>query len=97
MSLRIREMTIDDHESVRGLWEPADGVDWAVGDGRTDIMRFLRRNPALSLVAEEAGGIVGAVLCGHDGRRGYVHHLAVDKECRGRGIGRALVERCRLR
>jgi len=94
MGLCIREMTIDDYESVRGLWESADGIDLAVGDAREEIVRFLQRNPAVSFVAEAAGDIVGAVLCGHDGRRGYVHHLAVEKDFRRRGIGRALAERC---
>ena len=56
------------------------------------LERFLDRNPGLSLVARSSGGIVGAVLCGHDGRRGYLHHLAVASAERGRGIGRRLAE-----
>jgi putative acetyltransferase len=48
----------------------------------------------MSFVAREGGKLVGAVLCGTDGRRGYLHHLAVAAELRGRGVGRSLVERC---
>ena len=66
----------------------------AEGDGREDIARYLQRNPGLSRVAQRDGQIVGAVLCGHDGRRGLIYHLAVAKECRGRGLGRQLVSEC---
>lgn len=52
---------------------------------------FLRRNPGLSLVATARGRVIATLLCGHDGRRGYLHHLAVDRRWRRRGIGSALV------
>jgi putative acetyltransferase len=56
---------------------------------------FFDRNPGLSLVAlDPAGTIVGTVLCGHDGRRGYLHHLVVNPAARGRGLARALVNEC---
>jgi acetyl esterase/lipase/GNAT superfamily N-acetyltransferase len=58
------------------------------------ISQYLERNPGLSLVARNDEGIIGTVLCGHDGRRGYVHHLAVERDYRGQGIGRSLVEAC---
>jgi len=64
------------------------------GDSREGIAKFLDRNPGLSRVAEVEGKIVGAVMCGHDGRRGYLHHLAVDVAFQKNGIGRALVEVC---
>jgi ribosomal protein S18 acetylase RimI-like enzyme len=56
-------------------------------------VRFLARNPGLSFVALDSGELVGAVLCGHDGRRGYVHHLAVAERCRRRGLGTRLLDR----
>src|SRR5690606_28255938 len=56
--------------------------------------RYLERNPGLSFVAQEGGSLVGCVMCGHDGRRGYLQHFVVHPEHRGRGIANALVERC---
>lgn len=52
---------------------------------------FLARNPGLSFAALRDGILVGTVMAGHDGRRGYVYHLAVAADCRGRGAGRALL------
>lgn len=72
----------------------ADGVDLAVGDAPADIARFLDRNPGLSFIALAGENLIGAVLCGHDGRRGYLHHLAVDGSFRRHGVGRALIDRC---
>ncbi|MFZ3078216.1 MAG: GNAT family N-acetyltransferase [Bellilinea sp.] len=57
-------------------------------------MGYLARNPGMSFTAWDGDTLVGAVLCGHDGRRGYLHHLAVDRAYRGQGIGRALVDQC---
>ena len=63
-------------------------------DGPEPLRGFLKRNPGLSLVAREGSRLIGAVLCGHDGRRGFLYHLAVVPEYRKRGVGRAMVERC---
>ena len=94
MDLTVRQMTVDEYDSVRALWGAADGVDLAVGDAPADIARFLDRNPGLSFIALAGENLIGAALCGHDGRRGYVHHLAVDESFRRHGVGRALVDRC---
>ncbi len=93
MRVEIRAMTIADYDDVYALWQACEGVGLSAADSRQGIRRFLSRNPGLSLVAVDDGRVVGAVLCGHDGRRGYVHHLAVAASHRRRGIGRALVER----
>jgi putative acetyltransferase len=69
-------------------------VQLAGGDERAEIERYLERNPGGSFVAEAAGRVVGVALCGHDGRRGYLHHLAVDAAHRRSGLGRRLAERC---
>jgi putative acetyltransferase len=88
-------MRLEDYDDLVAFWTGKEGVELNESDTREAIGRYLERNPGLSLVArDEAGRIVGAILCGHDGRRGYLHHLAVDPACRGRGLGRALVERC---
>jgi ribosomal protein S18 acetylase RimI-like enzyme len=76
------------------LWAASEGVGLRGADEPAALARYLARNPGLSLAAHDGGRMVGAVLCGHDGRRGYLHHLAVAASHRRRGIGRALVERC---
>lgn len=69
-----------------------------MGLGESDtpeaLERFLKRNPGLSLLVERQGRLLGAVLCGHDGRRGFLHHLAVEASSRKQGIGSALVDSC---
>jgi len=94
MELVIQEMAIEDYEEVRVLWEASDGIQVTDIDSSVSIERFLRRNAGLSFIARENGELVGAVLCGHDGRRGYIDHLAVDSSHRRQGIGRSLVSRC---
>ena len=91
----IMEMTAQDYEEIAGLWWNTEGIGLDDDtDNREGIAAYLARNPGLSYVARQQGQIVGAVLCGHDGRRGYLHHLAVVLGHRHRGIGRALVEAC---
>ncbi len=91
----LRVLALADYAAVRQLWERSEGVGLNESDTREAIGIFLARNPDLSLVVLAPGGeIVGAVLCGHDGRRGYLHHLAVASPHRSRGLGRALVNEC---
>ena len=90
----VRHFRIEDFDAVIALWRRTGGVGLNESDTRRAITAYLRRNPKLSFVAEKDGRIIGAVLCGHDGRRGYLHHLAVSKRHRGRGIGRRLVNAC---
>lgn len=94
-SLGIQPMTAEDYDEVAALWQATEGVGLDDDtDTREGIASCLARNPGLSFVARQDGRITGAVLCGHDGRRGYLHHLAVAPQCRRKGIGRALVEAC---
>jgi putative acetyltransferase len=90
----VRHFRVEDFDGVIALWRRTEGVGLNESDTRCAIAAFLRRNPRLSFVAEKSGRIIGAVLCGHDGRRGYLHHLAVAKRHRHRGIGRQLVNAC---
>jgi len=90
----IQEMVIEDYDEVRALWEVSDGIQVSDIDSSVSIERFLNRNAGLSFVARENDQLVGAVLCGHDGRRGYIDHLAVRSSHRRQGIGRSLVSRC---
>jgi ribosomal protein S18 acetylase RimI-like enzyme len=94
MNARIQEMTIQDYDEVRALWEESDGIKLTEVDSKDIIANFLNRNPGLSFVARDDKQLVGAVLCSHDGRRGYIDHLAVRKTHRRQGIGSALVTRC---
>jgi putative acetyltransferase len=90
----LRVFRIEDYDAVVALWRRSEGVGLNESDTRPGIAAYLRRNPRHSFVAERNGRIIGAVLCGHDGRRGYLHHLAVAKSQRERGIGRKLVNAC---
>lgn len=89
----ICPMTMADYGEVYDLWlrTPGMGVN-DHDDSPEGIARFLERNPGCSFVAKSVGGILGAGLAGHDGRRGFLYHTAVAQEAQGRGIGRALVE-----
>jgi putative acetyltransferase len=91
MQYTIRSMTIQDYDTVVELWRNTEGIELTDTDEREPMRRFVDRNPGLSLVAECNGQVVGAVLCSHDGRRGYMHHLAVEKDHRRQGIGSRLV------
>jgi len=90
----IREFVIGDHERAVALWNKIDSVEICEGDSREEVAEYLKRNPGLSRVAEAEGEMVGAVLCGHDGRRGLIYHLAVAAEYRGRGVGKLLLDDC---
>ena len=89
-------MTIKDYDNVYALWVTTEGMGVnSTDDSKEGILRFLKRNPRTCYVAEnERSGLIdGSILCGNDGRRGYIYHLAVKASFRGRGIGRALVEK----
>lgn len=92
--ISTREFVIDDYDKAVALWSRLKGVEVAEGDSKEEIRAYLLRNPGLSRVAEENGTIVGAVLCGHDGRRGLIYHLAVAPAHHGKGIGKLLVQEC---
>ena len=87
-------MIAADCEAVLSFWENMAGVGLSDADTPEGLSAYIRRNPGLSLVVRHEGRIIGAVLCGHDGRRGYLHHLAVAPAYRRQGIGKELVERC---
>ena len=90
----IRLMTIADYESVYELWihTPGMGLN-STDDSREGIEKYLKRNPSTSFVAECDGKIVGVIMAGHDGRRGYIYHTAVLPAYHRQGIARILVER----
>ena len=88
----IRNMTIEDYESVYALWLSCKGMGLNnLDDSKEGIDRFLQRNPDTCFVCEQDGAIVGIILAGQDGRRGYIYHTAVHPDFRGKGIATALV------
>ncbi len=93
-AIKIRETTFDDYPAALALWKGSEGVGLSSADTPEAICRYLQRNAGLSFVAFDGDELVGAVLCGHDGRRGYLHHMAVSPAYRRRGLGRDLASRC---
>lgn len=89
-----REFSTSDYEAAVQLWQRVEGLEIAEGDDREGVAQFVGRNVGLSRVAIDGAEIVGAVLCGHDGRRAYIYHLAVDPAYRRDGLGRRLVREC---
>ncbi len=87
----LRVMMIEDYSEVYQLWKSIEGIGLSTTDSFENITRFLIRNEGFSFVSLENDKINGAIFCGHDGRRGYIHHLAVDENYRGKGIARDLV------
>lgn len=88
-----REIHIDDYSEIYALWSRTPGMGLSDADSRKNVEKFLIRNKGISFCFEEDGKMIGTILCGHDGRRGYIYHVTVDAEHRGSGIGRALVEK----
>jgi N-acetylglutamate synthase len=84
----------DDPPDVIDLWSQTEGVGLNESDSPKALAAFLIRNPGLSRVACDGQTIVAALLCGHDGRRGFLYHLAVKPAYRRQGLGKALVEQC---
>ncbi len=91
--MQIRPMTKEDYDEVFAMWQITTKRALSRADERDQIERYLRRNEGMSQVAVIDGKIVGTVLAGHDGRRGFIHHMAVLPEYRRRRIGHALAEK----
>jgi ribosomal protein S18 acetylase RimI-like enzyme len=90
----IREFAISDYDAALDLWKRVEGIEIAEGDSKAEVAQFLSHNTGLSRVALEGSSIVGVALCGHDGRRGHIYHLAVEPGYRGCGLGKRLVHEC---
>ena len=89
----IRKMRIEDYDQIYALWLSCKGMGLNdLDDSKAGIERYLKRNPDTCFVCEEDGQVIGAVMAGNDGRRGYVYHTAVHPDHRHEGIGKALVD-----
>lgn len=90
----IREMRINDHDALVRLMRCTPGISIRDADSREATERYLARNPGLSFIAEVDGQVVGCLMSGHDGRRGYLQHLIVSPQFRKQGIASGLIEQC---
>ena len=93
-TISTRPFSIDDYDAAVELWQRVQGLEIAEGDDRESVAQFIARNPGLSRVATDGSETVGVALCGHDGRRGHIYHLAVDPGYQGRGLGKRLLNEC---
>lgn len=92
--MQIENFSLNDYDSVYDLWKELPGVGLSDADSQENIQFYLAQNPNMSFTVKEQGKIIGAVLCGHDGRRGFIHHLSVNPAFRRRGVAKKLVARC---
>ncbi|MEQ1729655.1 MAG: GNAT family N-acetyltransferase [Vicinamibacterales bacterium] len=90
--MTIRPFVVDDFAAAHAHWARTPGVALTDADSPEAIARYLRRNAGLSFVAEDEGLLVGTILCGHDGRRGFIHHLVVAPSHRRRGLATRLLD-----
>ncbi len=90
--MQIRLLTNNDYDSVHSLWlsTPNMGLN-DIDDSREGIEKYLRRNPTSCFVAESDNEITGVIISGHDGRRGFIYHMAVKESCQRQGIGTRLL------
>ncbi|TVP42656.1 MAG: GNAT family N-acetyltransferase, partial [Halomonas sp.] len=92
--MHYRTMTINDYDAAIALWGESEGVRLRDADSREGIEKYLQRNPSLSFLAEVEGKLVGTIMAGHDGKRGYIQHLSVASAHRRAGIATKLVSFC---
>lgn len=91
--MKIRKMDIEDFEQIYDLWIHTEGMGLnTTDDSREGIAKYLLRNPDTCFVAESDEKLIGVIMSGHDGRRGFIYHTTVRKEYRGQGIGKKLVD-----
>lgn len=93
MKIDYRTFAQTDYPAARQLWESMEGIGLSEADSADGIARYLKRNSGLSFVAVDGNRLIGTILCGHDGRRGFIHHLAVHPGRQRHGIGGELLRR----
>jgi ribosomal protein S18 acetylase RimI-like enzyme len=89
----IERMKIDDYDEIHQLWSNTSGITLrAIDDSLDGIKRFLKRNPKNNFICRINGKIIGCILAGHDGRKGFIYHTVINESDRGKGIGKKLVD-----
>ena len=94
MNYRIRKMQSTDYHAAIQLWESLSGIGLSGADKPEEIAKFLSKNPHTSFIAQDDTQLIGTILGGSDGRRGYIYHLAVQADRQNEGVGRALLTHC---
>ena len=93
--MEIRKLSVDDYDKVYELWMSCRNMGFNnIDDSREGIGKFIKRNPETSFAVVEDGRIIGVILAGNDGRRGYIYHMSVAEDHRRQGIGSQLVDKC---
>jgi ribosomal protein S18 acetylase RimI-like enzyme len=89
------EMNIKHFDEAYEIWKQSEEVALTIGDTKESFEKYLSRNPGMSYVCidKNSDSVIGTILCGHDGRRGFIYHLTVKKEFRGKSIGKTLLEK----
>ena len=90
--LKFIEMETVHFSLLTDFWENTDGIKLTIGDTESELDKYLKRNKGMSFICLEENEIAGTILCGHDGRRGFIYHLAVHKDYRKKNIAAALIE-----
>lgn len=91
--MEIIPFDMNRYKAAYSLWAVTPGIGLSFSDSREEISSFLKRNPGLSFIALHGEEVAGTILCGHDGRRGYIYHLCVSPSFRHQGIAAALTEK----
>ncbi|WP_209511127.1 GNAT family N-acetyltransferase [Sedimentibacter acidaminivorans] len=91
--MHIENFVIEDYENAYKLWTNTKGMGMrSLDDSKDGIAKFLTRNPSTNFVAKINNEIIGVILSGHDGRRGYIYHASVNVNYRNQGVGTKLLE-----
>lgn len=96
LDYKIEKMTLKRYNDLIEFWKSVEGLWLSDDDDYNNLRIYLRRNPNLNFIATSAGKIIGTIKCGHDGRRAYIHHLAVNGDFRNQGIAKKLLNLCLL-
>ena len=94
MKYKIIEMKLNRFDELIKFWKSIEGLYISDDDNYENLKIYLKRNPKLNFIVLHENRIIAAIKCSHDGRRGYIHHLAVKKRFRGKGIAKELIDKC---
>jgi len=96
MQIQFRQFQPDDTEQTVALWQ-ACGLTRPWNDPHKDIERKLQQEPELFIVAEHNGQLLGSVMAGYDGHRGWIYYLSVLPQYQSQGLGKSLVQQAEQR